>query len=348
MSDFLSRNKADWQELEGLVARGRKTIDKMTPAELARLDVLYRRVTIHLAQVATRSRDARLVRYLNDLAAAAHSLIYLPSRQPLLKGIASFAATGFARSVARTWKYHTVSAICMILGVVIAYFASMHDLLAAYALSIPGDPRSPGSTPDQLREVLRSGREEGGGGKFFFASYLFVHNLKVGILSMGLGVLAAVPTLILVFYNGMLLGAFVAMHHRAGIYAEVWAWLLPHGVTEIGALVLCGGVGLMLGMAVLSPGELTRADALRKSGVEAGRIVIGVAFMLVAAAIIESYLRQSHLSTAARFAFAGGSAIFWAAYLINGAIVEKRSAAAEFSEQIRATQFNKSIDEGHG
>ena len=59
MSDFISRNKSDWQELEKLLARGRKAIGKMTPGELARLDVLYRRVTIHLAQVATRSRDAR-------------------------------------------------------------------------------------------------------------------------------------------------------------------------------------------------------------------------------------------------------------------------------------------------
>ena len=337
MSDFLSRNKADWQELEGLLARGRKAINRMTPAELARLDVLYRRVTIHLAQVATRSRDARLLRYLNDLAAAAHSLIYLPPRQPLLKGAASFVTTGFARAVVRSWKYHVVSAICMILGAVIAYFASMSDVLFAYALSMPGDSRTPGSTPEQLLEVLRSGREHGGGTKFQFASFLFIHNLKVGVLSMGLGILAAVPTMILVFYNGMLLGAFIAMHNRAGIYSEVWAWLLPHGVTEIGALVLCGGIGLMLGMAVLSPGEQSRADALRKAGVEAGRIVIGVAFMLVAAAIIESYLRQSHLSTGARFAFAGGSAVFWTAYFINGAIAEKRAAivAVESSEQVR-------------
>jgi uncharacterized membrane protein SpoIIM required for sporulation len=324
MSDFVSRNKADWQELERLLARGHKAIGKMTPGELARLDVLYRRVSIHLAQVATRSRDAKLLRYLNDLAAAAHVLIYLPSRQPLLKGAALFVVEGFARSVARTWKYQAVSAACLVLGAVVAYFASMHDVLAAYALSMPGDPRTPGSTPDQLREVLHSGREQGGATKFAFASFLFTHNLKVGILSMGLGVLAAVPTVILIFYNGMILGAFIAMHHRAGIYGEVWAWLLPHGVTELGAIVLCGGIGLMLGMAVLSPGEMTRTEALRRAGIEAGRIVIGVAAMLVMAAIIESYLRQSHLSTAARLAFAAGTALFWAAYFANGAIAERK------------------------
>ncbi len=40
--------------------------------------------------------------------------------------------------------------------------------------------------------------------------------------------------------------------------------------------------------------------------------------MLIFAAIIESYLRQSHLSTNARLAFAGGTAAFWALYLWHG------------------------------
>jgi len=248
--------------------------------------------------------------------------------------MATFLTVGFARSVVRSWRFHLVSGVCLILGAVVAYFASMNDILAAYALSMPGDPRTPGSTPEQLQEVLRSGREYGGGGKFMFASVLFTHNLKVGILSMGLGILAAVPSAMLVFYNGMILGAFVAMHHRAGIYSEVWAWLLPHGVTELGAIVLCGGVGLMLGMSVLSPGEFTRGEALRRAGIEAGRVVIGIAIMLVAAAIIESYLRQSHLSTAARFTFAAGSAVFWAAYFLNGALAERRANAAETAIEI--------------
>ncbi len=108
--------------------------------------------------------------------------------------------------------------------------------------------------------------------------------------------LAGVPTVYLLIYNGMLLGAFTALHHRAGIYTDYWAWILPHGVTEISAIVLCGGVGLLLGKSVLSPGELTRTESLRRAGNEAVPVCLGIAGMLVLAAIIESYLRQSHLS----------------------------------------------------
>lgn len=303
----------------------------MTPAELARLDVLYRRTTVHLAQVITRTRDAPLIEYLNNLTAAAHSVIYLPptrSMASLLTGVSRFVTEGFARSVARTWRYHTVSALLLLGGAVVAYLAASSDTLAAYALAMPGDDRLPGSTPEHLRGVLKSGREQGSGFKFLFASFLFAHNLKVGLMSLCFGVLAGVPTVYLLLYNGMLLGAFTALHHRAGIYTDYWAWILPHGVTEISAIVLCGGVGLLLGQSVLSPGELTRTESLRRAGNEAVPVCLGVAGMLVLAAIIESYLRQSHLSNASRLIFAAASAAAWTAYLTNGVLRERAAKRA--------------------
>ena len=207
----------------------------MTPAELARLDVLYRRTTVNLAQVATRTRDAGLIKYLNDLTAAGHSVIYLPPRKSAWAGATRFVTEGFARSVARTWRFHAASALLFFGGAVVAYFAASRDPLAAYALSMPGDIRQPGSTPEQLEKVLTSGREQGSAEKFAFASYLFNNNVRVGVMSLCLGVLAGVPTVFLIIFNGMLLGAFTALHHQAGIYGDYWAWILPHGVTEISA-----------------------------------------------------------------------------------------------------------------
>jgi uncharacterized membrane protein SpoIIM required for sporulation len=318
MGDFITRNKPDWDELEQLLSRARHSVRNLGPEELNRLDVLYRRVAIHLAQVRTRTRDERLAAYLNGLAAAAHSLIYLPPRQSAFGKIVSFAAYGFARTIARNWPYHLASILLMVAGACLSYHAATHDVLAAYALLPPGDPRQPGATPDQLLEVLRAGREEGSGFKSFFASFLFTHNLQVGLVSMGLGVLAGVPTVLLLLYNGMMLGTFVALHVQAGIGLEMWAWILPHGVTELSAIALCGGVGLMLGRSVISPGLKTRAQSLVDVGGEAARTAIGIAGMLLIAAVIESFVRQSHLSTTARLVFATFTAVFWALYVAFG------------------------------
>jgi uncharacterized membrane protein SpoIIM required for sporulation len=328
MSDFITRNKPDWDELESLVKKARRSMRRMTVDELSRLDILYRRATVHLSQVATRTTDTKLILYLNGLTAAAHNLIYLPPRQSVWAGAAKFLVEGFPRLVARNWRYHAVSAVLLLGGILLAYFASMHDLLAAYALVPSGDVRLPGSTREQLLEMLRSGREIGGGEKFLFTSFLFSHNLKVGVLAMATGVLAAVPTTVLMIFNGMIVGAFTAIHHRAGIYAEFWAWILPHGVTELGAIILCGGIGLRLGKAVVAPGLSTRMESMRVAGIESAQTCLGVAAMLVFAAAIEGYLRQSHLSTAARLTFAAGTAVFWTAFLFHG-FLRQRAAARE-------------------
>jgi len=328
MSGFIRRNKPEWDELEALVRKARTQIRAMTPDELARIDVLYRRTTVHLAQVATRTHDKQLLGYLNDLTVAAHSLIYAPPRKSMFAGLRHFVVEGFARGIARNGRMHATAAALLLAGALFGYFAAMADVQTAYALWSPSDERRPGSTPEQLLEHLRGGRDGAGGEKFVFASFLFQNNFRVAVTAVATGFLAGVPTVILTFLNGMLLGVFVAIHHRAGIYAEAWAWLLPHGITELGAIVLASGVGLVFGRAVLAPGLQTRLDALRSAGREAVGVLLGAFFMLVAAAIIESYVRQSHLSTAARLTFAAGTALFWTLFITYGVMLERASRRA--------------------
>ena len=106
------------------------------------------------------------------------------------------ASRGFGRAIARTWKPQLVSLLLVVAGALLGYYAASSDQVLAHALWPTADERQPGSTTEQLLAHLRRGREESGGYKFFFASFLFQHNLKVGILAMATGVLAAVPTVL--------------------------------------------------------------------------------------------------------------------------------------------------------
>jgi uncharacterized membrane protein SpoIIM required for sporulation len=336
MSNFVSRYKQDWEELESLVRRARSWFRPLSFAERERLDVLYRRTTVHLARVSTRSTDRSLTNYLNALTASAHSIIYLPPRQSVVDKVGRFFIEGFARSIARHWRPHMISAALVIGGAMLGFFAAAADPILAHALWPAADERQPGSTAEQLLSHLRQGRDQDGGVKFLFASFLFQNNLKVGILAMALGVLASVPTIFLMIYNGMLLGVFAAIHYEAGIKAEMWAWILPHGITELGAIILCGGIGLMLGQAVVRPGMTSRTQSLLQTGREAAKICLGVFVMLVFAALIESYLRQSHLATGARLLFAAGTAVFWALYVAYGFHRERQAGAEEFPSEAPA------------
>lgn len=327
MSDFINRNKPIWDELEQLVERGRKSIRKLTADELGRLDVLYRQTTIHLSQVSTNATDRNLYQYLNSLAARAHSLIYLPPRRGVLKAFFYIFVIGFACSIARHWRFHLASFLLMISGGLVAYYATLNDSLAAYAIMPPMmDGRGPGATKEQLIEVLRSGRDQSKGEKFAFASFLFSHNFKVGVLAMAVGILAAIPTALLMFYNGMILGVFAAVHHQSGIYSEMWAWILPHGVTEMGAVILCGGVGILIGKSAIAPGKISRYQSLKLSARAAGLTLAGAGVMLFFAAIIESFLRQSNLSTASRLWFAAATLLFWILYIGTGFYLNRQKS----------------------
>ncbi|WP_171266236.1 stage II sporulation protein M [Oceanidesulfovibrio marinus] len=328
-ADSLLRNRASWQELETLVKKARKKGPaRMTADELSRLDVLYRRTTTLLARAATRTEDPALVAYLNDLAAAAHGVIYAPPQRKPIAGILFFLATGFPRAVARTWIFHLVSAVIFIGGGLFGYYASNADPMAAYAILPAQETRLPGTPREELIESLRSGRDLSSEHKVFFASFLFRHNFTIGILSFAVGILAAVPTLLLIIYNGMMIGAFSYVHLSQGIHAEYWAWILPHGVPELTAIMLCGGAGLALGAAVINPGGESRITKLTAAGKEAAKILLGVGMLLFFAAIIESFLRQSHMETWERLAFAGSVAVAMAGYFAMGFVYEWREKKA--------------------
>lgn len=320
--DKVAQNAA---ELDALLAKARgRGPAGLTADELARLDELYRLATIHLAQVRARTRNDALIQGLNRLVGRAHSFIYISPKDNPLRRIVRFYTVGFARTIARTAPFHAVAALLFFFGAFIAYHATERHLEAAYAIMGAQEIRLPGVTRDQLEWVLRSGREQDAGDKLIFASMLLTHNTKVGFTAFVLGILAGIPTVFLLLTNGAMMGAFAHIHHDKGIVAEMWAWLLPHGVTEIGAIFLCGGAGLMLGMALLRPGHHTRSESLIAAAREAVRVVAGVVPMFIAAGFIESFLRQSHMSTEGRLAFAAGSAIFWAAYIALGWRMERK------------------------
>src|SRR4029450_273865 len=125
--------------------------------------------------------------------------------------------------------------------------------------------RSFDASTDALRASL------GGGGKDVdelgaFAAYLFSHNAQIGILSFSLGFALGVPTLALIFTNGLMLGAFLALFSSRGLLVELGGWLSIHGPTEFLALILSAAAGLKIAGAVLFAGREPRLVRLARGG----------------------------------------------------------------------------------
>src|SRR5262249_54871679 len=125
---------------------------------------------------------------------------------------------------------------------------------------------------------------------------------------------AGVPTVMLSVYQGLPLGAFLALHHNRGLTVEFLGWLAIHGVTELGALTLFAAGGLVIAEKILFPGRYSRLDNLALHGRLAAQMAVGGVLMLFAAAILEGGFRQLIQSTPLRFAIGFGIRALWVAY----------------------------------
>jgi uncharacterized membrane protein SpoIIM required for sporulation len=116
------------------------------------------------------------------------------------------------------------------------------------------------------------------------------NNLRASFLALSLGVLAGLPALLVLAFNGMLMGAVAGSAIHRGVGDRLWAWIAPHGVPEIGALILCGAIGWELGLSWIRPGSSRRRDALATAGRELLPVALVAALLVIAAAPLEGFV----------------------------------------------------------
>lgn len=313
--EFRRERQASWLELERLVERAeRSNVTKLPASDLTRLPLLYRAALSSLSVARAISLDRNVVEYLEGLCARAHGCVY-GVRRRLPDALGEF----FLRRFPRTVRAHS-GAFLFALGIVLVGLAAGWWLCAAdsehyYAFVQQGlaGGRDPGATTEFLRDGLY-GRDHDTGGLAAFASFLFAHNAQVAILAFCLGLLVGLPTFLLLLTTGLMMGAFGWLYASRGLSVDLWGWLLPHGITEIGAVVLCGAGGFLVAHAIVFPGELSRLDNLARRGRDAGVLVIGGVCMLMLAGLIEGIFRQSVVDVTARYAVAFGTLAGWSLY----------------------------------
>jgi uncharacterized membrane protein SpoIIM required for sporulation len=313
--DFREKREQDWKELGELLDEFEKRRGKPRSAASAeRLGELYRRTAAHLSIIRTRPSERRIEASINRLLVRAHSQIYRPESSDLKQRARSWLVSGFPATVRAHGPEILISSVTFFAGLALGWGAVALDPDAYYAVVPLEEARSPGASIESLQESLLSGREGGTGERAVFSGFLWQHNSRVALLSFVLGPIAGIPTVLLILFNGLMLGAMSKVFYDAGLTSSWFAWIAGHGVTEIGALILAAAAGLALGRAVITPGPLTRSRALAKAGHDALGLVLGTVIMLFFAALLEGFFRQTSASTTLRFIVGGGTGALWLAY----------------------------------
>ena len=315
---FRREREATWRELEGLVLRAeKKGVGSLLAEELGRLPILYRATLSSLSVARSISLDQNLLVYIETLAARAYSCVYGPPRR-FRETVGDFAAVRFPAAVRAARGPIAIAALFVLLGTLAGFLMTLADAERFYSF-VSADyaqGRGPSSSTGELREVLYDDHGGAGAALATFATFLFTNNAKIGMLSFALGFVAGVPVFLLLFTNGLILGAFAGLYHSRGLSLDLWGWLLPHGVTEIGALILCGGAGLVLAQSLVRPGRHTRLENLAASGRDAGVIVLGAVVMFCIAGGIEGVFRQLVQDVTSRYLVAITTAALWTAYFL--------------------------------
>jgi uncharacterized membrane protein SpoIIM required for sporulation len=285
--------------------------------ELRELTCLYRINSARLAMLRSHGRDPEAIHYLNALCVRAYT--HLQASAPRRPRFRTFLLTRFPATLAATAWLQALVGLLMLSGALVSWTivsanpATLHAFIPSSMYPPLMLERLAGSAQERAKFLAHVRLEFGL--KSIFSASLLVHNTKVGLLAFTTGILAGIPTLLLVFYNGLTLGAFVWIFSRDRGWPVFWAWLLPHAIPELLAVTLCSTGGLVVAKAILAPGRRGVAASLREAAAPALQLVLASFPLFAVAAGLESFLRESMLPTAVRFAAAGASIAAIAGYI---------------------------------
>jgi len=283
-----------WDELETMLDKlDRDAADVLTLDGARRMHYLYQRAASGLARISGFPEDHALRLRLEPLVARAYAEIHeTRAGQTRFSFVEWFTGT-FPSTFRRQFWAFRLSVGITLLGVVFGAGAILLDPSAKDVLMpfphLRGDPQ------ERVQKEEENKDSRLGGAHARFAAMLMTHNTQVSIFAMALGVTFGAGTVMLLFSNGIMLGAVVADYARAGESLFVAGWLLPHGSIEIPSILIAGQAGLILGRALMGWGTRKRVRArLRETAPDIATLIAGVAVLLVWAGIIESFFSQYH------------------------------------------------------
>jgi uncharacterized membrane protein SpoIIM required for sporulation len=308
---FINERKSAWQRLEDLLTLlDRMSLRRLHREEVRELGRIYRRTSSDLAIARAESRDPRLVNYLNSLVIRAHGRIY---RAGALEGgarLRRFFTSGFPRTFRRTWRYTAASFVVFMAFFLAGFLGTWRDAEFSGLAGVTAEWRAE-TTDARVRwwESLNEANQVGG-------AAIMTNNIRVMFYAFAFGAMLGLGTLYIMAMNGASIGAVLALTYRAGYGRELLAFMAGHGVIELTCIFIAGGAGLLVGVAMLMPGDLSRFDSLRLRGRDSIQLIVGCVPLLVLAGLIEGFISPAPISPAYKFGVAAATGVALYMYLL--------------------------------
>jgi uncharacterized membrane protein SpoIIM required for sporulation len=291
---WIARREPSWRQLDTLLSQVEKRgLKSLSPQDLRKLASLYRSVSADLARAKSQGIGETLVHELQRLAAQGYGLIYQGTRHQDWGTIVAFYRTGLPQTIQASRGYIALATLVFLVSWCLGWWYSWQDP-GFMALLVPGEliAKVQGEGELWMGSIL--------GVEPLASSAIAINNFTVSLYAIVGGVtmyLQQVPmitppggfTLYLMVTNGLSIGAVSALVSQNNLAYPFWAFVFPHGSLELPAIFLAGGAGLLLARGILFPGVYTRREALKRYGLQAAKLVYGIAPMLLIAGVIEGF-----------------------------------------------------------
>lgn len=118
------------------------------------------------------------------------------------------------------------------------------------------------------------------------------NNIRVSFYAFAAGLFLSVGTVMLLLYNGIMLGAFHHFFYERNLLLESLSIIWIHGTIEISSIVIAGAAGFVLGNSILFPGTYSRRQSFVIAAKEGVKIIVGLIPLFIIAGFLESFVTR--------------------------------------------------------
>ena len=310
---FIRQNKTRWEEFEKIV----KSNQQAHPDKLAELFI---QVTDDLSFARTQYPESRTTRYLNDLASKVHLDIYKNKREDKNRFI-TFWKNELPAVMYEVQKPLLYSLIIFLVAGLIGGVSARYD--DTFVRLILGD----GYVNMTLENIKNGNPTQVYASESELMMFLSItwNNILVSFRVFVFGFFASLGTGLYLFYNGLMVGAFIMFFSQEQQLSQALPVIMLHGTIELSSIVIAAAAGFTMGNSLLFPGTYSRLDSFKKGGMKGLKIVMGLVPFFILAGFIESFItRYAFMPLSIKALIIGLSAILMIYYFVIYPIRLKR------------------------
>lgn len=228
---------------------------------------------------------SKVTRWVNGIAAGIYQSIYRNKKEKYSR-IFQFWKFELPLLFKRYHRIFLFTAVVFILFVTIGVFSSMRN--PDFVRGILGD-----GYVDMTEENIDKGDPFGvykDGNPFSMFVWIGFNNISVAFKAFIGGFTLGLFTVMIMWGNGMMLGAFQYMFFSKGLGIKSVLVIWIHGTLEISAIVIAATAGFILASGILFPGTYSRMVSFKRHAKDAAKILISLIPVFIVAAFFESYV----------------------------------------------------------